>query len=75
MIYIDNVFLHEVIVITIFSMLRWKHCKYGAIARKSKELGDLLWLGSLPYGLSGPWCAGLSVGLIHCGTDSLTVLQ
>lgn len=75
MIYVGNVFLHGVIVITIFSVLRWRHCKYGTIAPKSKEPGDLLWPRGLPYGLSGALCASLSVGLIHCGTDSLTVLQ
>lgn len=68
-------FLHGVIIITTFSTMRWRHRKCGAIDGKGKELGDALWPGGLPYGISGALCAELSVVLIHCDTNSLTVLQ
>ena len=68
-------FLRGVLTMTVFSTLKWRRCKCGAIDSKGMELGDALWPGGLPYGISGDLCAELSVVLIHCDTDSLTVLQ
>lgn len=45
--------LRGVLTITVFSTLKWRHRKCGAIDSKGRELGDALWPGGLPYGISG----------------------